>query len=172
MLNAEQHAIWVTEQLSKWHRHSLEVRDREMLLHETNKQLRALATEALDRPETRRRIENQALAEQANGRRLSGLVVAGEDLVRQAMRNPEIGVGHLEKWAEMLQILKDIAGNRMPSVADLLKQASSAPSVAANSPGQPTKMAGQVRASGSGKPSEATQGWAEAGARRPAGRRP
>ena len=40
------------------------------------------------------------------------------------MRNPEIGVGHLEKWAEMLQILKDIAGNRMPSVADLLKQAS------------------------------------------------
>ena len=40
------------------------------------------------------------------------------------MRNPEIGVGHLERWAEMLQILKDISGNRMPSVADLLKQAS------------------------------------------------
>ena len=43
VLNAEQHALWVTEQLSKWHRHSLEVRDREMLLHETNKQLRALS---------------------------------------------------------------------------------------------------------------------------------
>jgi hypothetical protein len=157
VLNAEMHAIWVTEQLSKWHRHSLEVRDREMVLHETNKQLRALAAEELDRPDTRRRIENQALAEQANGRRLSGLVVAGEDLVRQAMRNPEIGVGHLEKWAEMLQILKDIAGNRMPTVADLLKQASSAPSVAANTPGQPTKMAGQIRAGGSGKPSETTK---------------
>ena len=152
MLNAEQHAIWLTEQLSKWHRQSLEVRDREMQLHETNKQLRALIAEELDQPETRRRIENQALAEQANGRRLSGLVVAGEDLVRQAMRNPEFGVGHLEKWAEMLQILKDIAGHRMPSVADLLKQASQAPpSVAANPPGQPTKMAGQVRASGSGQ---------------------
>jgi hypothetical protein len=47
------------------------------------------------------------------------------------MRNPEIGVGHLEKWAEMLQILKDISGNRMPSVADLLKQASQAPATAA-----------------------------------------
>ena len=63
------------------------------------------------------------------GRRPSGRTAAGsrawstsgEDLVQQAMRNPEFGVGHLEKWAEMLQILKDIAGNRMPSVADLLQ---------------------------------------------------
>ena len=131
VLNAEQHAIWLTEQLSKWHRQSLEVRDRELQLFETNKQLRALAPDELDRPETRRRIENQAAAEHTNGRRLSNLVVSGEDLVKQAMRNPEFGVGHLEKWAEMLQILKDISANRMPSVADLLKQASQAP-VAAN----------------------------------------
>ncbi len=40
VLTAEQHAIWLTEQLSKWHRQSLEVRDREMQLFETNKQLR------------------------------------------------------------------------------------------------------------------------------------
>jgi hypothetical protein len=130
VLNAEQHAIWVTEQMSKWHRQALEVRDREMALHETNKQLRALPPGELDRPETRRRIENQAQAEQANGRRLSGLVDAGEDLVRQAMRNPEIGVGHLETWAEMLQILRDIAGNRMPSVAGLLRQAAGSPVLA------------------------------------------
>src|SRR5262249_36143211 len=62
-----------------------------------------------------------------------------------------------ETWAEMLQILRDIAGNRMPSVAGLLKQASDAPRVAASMPGQPTKMAGQVRSSGAGKPSEATK---------------
>ena len=60
------------------------------------------------------------MAERSNGRQLSGLVVSGEDLIKQAMRNPEFGIAHLEKWAEMLQILKDIAGNRMPSVADLL----------------------------------------------------
>ena len=75
VLNAEQHAIWVTEQLSKWHRQSLEVRDKEMQLYETNKQLRALAAEELDRPETRRKIENQAAAERTNGRRLIGLTV-------------------------------------------------------------------------------------------------
>jgi hypothetical protein len=152
VLNAEQHAIWLTEQLSKWHRQSLEVRDREMQLHETNKQLRELSAVELNEPDARRRLENQAGAERANGRRLSNLVATGEDLVRQATRNPEFGVGHLEKWAEMLQILKDISGNRMPSVADLLKQASQAPAVAASTPRPQAPMAGQVRNAGSGSP--------------------
>jgi hypothetical protein len=155
VLNAEQHAIWLTEQLSKWHRQALNVRDIELGLFEANKQLRALSPQELDRAESRRRIENQAAAERANGRRLSGLVLSGEDLLRQAMRNPEFGVGHLEKWAEMLQILKDISANRMPSVADLLKQASAAPTVASRANrGTRAPMAGQVRASSAGAPSQ------------------
>ncbi len=156
VLSAEQHAIWVTEQLSRWHRQSLEIRDRELQLHETNKQLRSLSAEDLDRPENRRRIENQAAAERGNGRRLAALVGSGEDLVRQAARNPEIGVGHLETWAQMLQILKDISGNRMPSVADLLKQAAQSPSpaLASNPTGNRTRLAGQARAAGSGAPAE------------------
>jgi hypothetical protein len=145
VLNAEQHAIWVTEQLAKWHRQSLEIRDKELQLYETNKELRGLSAEELDRPETRRRIENQATAERVNGRRLSNLTADGKELLRQAARNPEIGVGHLDKWAEMLQILNDIAANRMPSVADLLKDASQAPRVAAQR-GKSGPMAGQSRA--------------------------
>jgi hypothetical protein len=152
VLSPEQHAIWLTEQLNKWHRQSLEVRDREMQLYETNKQLRALSPRELDRPDTRRRIETQAAAEWANGRRLSNLVRTGEDLVQQATRNPEFGVGHLEKWAEMLQILKEIAANRMPSVADLLKQASQAPQMAANQSGNKSAMVGEVRSLAAGKP--------------------
>jgi hypothetical protein len=158
VLSAEQHAIWVTEQLSRWHRQSLEVRDRELQLFEANKQLRALPTEELDRPETRRKIENQAVAERTNGRRLSNLVMTGEELVKQAMRNPEFGVGHLEKWAQMLQILKDISANRMPSVADVLTQASQAPTVTMNSPSNRTMMAGQARANKAGGPSEPKKG--------------
>ena len=154
ILSAEQHAIWLTEQLSKWHRQSLEVRDREMQLYETNKQLRALAPEELDRPDTRKKIEAQSSSERANGRRLSGLVMTGEDLVKQAMRNPEFGVGHLERWAEMLQILKDISSNRMPSVADLLKQASQAEKALAVAPSNNAPMAGNIRATGQPKPSE------------------
>ncbi len=156
VLNAEQHAIWVTEMLSKWHRQSLEVRDKEMALHETNKALREMSPSELDQPENRKKIEGQAAAERANGRRLSNLTLNGEDLVKQAMRNPEIGVGHLEKWAEMLNILKDISGNRMPSVADLLKQASQAPKTASNSesPSNKAPKAGETRASAAGQPTE------------------
>lgn len=144
VLTAEQHSIWITEQLSKWHRQSLEVRDREMALHATNQQLRMLSNEELDLPENRQRLDAQANGERANGRRLTALVGSGEELVRQAMRNPEFGVGHLEKWAEMLQILKDISGNRMPSVAELLKQSAKAPGeVAQASPSKPSVTAGQ-----------------------------
>jgi hypothetical protein len=153
VLNPEQHAIWLTEQLNKWHRQSLEVRDREMQLYETNKQLRALSPRELDQPETRRRIETQAGAEWANGRRLGNLVRTGEDLVQQATRNPEFGVGHLEKWAEMLQILKEISANRMPSVADLLKQAAQAPQMAGNQSSKKSAMVGEVRSLAPGKPS-------------------
>jgi hypothetical protein len=150
VLNAEQHAIWLTEQLSKWHRQSLEVRDKELQLYDTNKQLRSLAAEELDKPEVRRRIENQSAAERTNGLRLTNLVGTGEDLVQQAMRNPEFGVGHLEKWAEMLQILKDIAANRMPSVADLLDQASQSAVASAGTKGDKAAMAGMVRDTRSG----------------------
>lgn len=153
VLNADQHALWLTEQLSKWHRQALEVREREMQLHEANKQLQELSSQELNEPAARRRIENQSAGERANGRRLSNLVSSGEELVRQATRNPEFGVGHLEKWAEMLQILKDIAANRMPSVADLLKQAAQAATVAMNSPSDPSPGVGQVRASAAASPS-------------------
>jgi hypothetical protein len=150
ILNAEQHAIWLTEQLSKWHRLALDVRDKELQLFETNKQLRALSADELNDADTRRRIESQADAERTNGRRLTNLVGSGEELVKQAMRNPEFGVGHLEKWAEMLQILKDISANRMPSVADLLKQAAQAPGARQAAP-KSGPIAGQARIASPGK---------------------
>jgi uncharacterized protein YdbL (DUF1318 family) len=76
--------------------------------------------------------------------------MTGEELIKQALRNPEIGVGHLEKWAEMLQILKDIAGNRMPNVADLLKQAAQSPGAVATAATKAGPVAGQIRSSGGG----------------------
>nr|MDQ3333413.1 hypothetical protein [Planctomycetota bacterium] len=155
VLDAEQHAIWITAQLGRWHRMSLEVRDRELQLHEINRELRALPLEELDDPQTRRRIETQSAAERSNARRLTNLTRVGDDLLKQAMRNPEIGVGHLERWAEMMALLKDIAGTRMPSVADLLKDAATAEKVAANVPANGGPKVGQIRASGAGEPKKA-----------------
>lgn len=160
VLGPEQHAIWMTQQLGKWHRRSLEVRDREMRLYETNRELRDLPTEQLDAPETRRQIQRQAAAERANGQRLARLSSAGGNLIRQARRNPEIGVGHLERWAAMLQVLDDISANRMPTVADLLTESARAPSVAgAATPTGP--QAGVHRASRSGGGSEELPAVAE-----------
>ncbi len=138
VLSPDQHAIWLTEQLSKWHRRALEVRDRELQLYETNKRLRALPVESLELSDTRKQIKRQAAAERANGRRLSALTRSGEQLVQMATRNPEFGVGHLEKWAEMLQLLKEISAKRMPTVADLLKDASDEPKLAANTKSSPS----------------------------------
>jgi len=151
VLTPSDHAIWVLEQLSKWQRESLEVRDRELQLLDTNRKIRDLSEDDLNKEETRRKIEQQASAETANGRRLKNLTGRGEELLRQAARNSEIGVGHLEKWAEMHQILKDIAANRMPSVADLLKQAKDEKKIAksANAQSKSGQAVGQSKDSAS-----------------------
>ncbi len=171
ILTPDQHAVWMTEQLSKWHRQALDVRDRERQLYERNKELRSMDPADLASDELRREVERQASAEESNGRRLSRLGELGDELVRTASRNPEIGVGHLERWAEMLQVLKDLSENRMPSVANLLSEAAENPMKLAggepSKPGSSSKpgpkpgggpKAGQSRTAKSGSPAEAAQG--------------
>ena len=51
--------------------------EREQQLHQTNKELRALSAAELDRPENRRRVSQQAAAENANASRLDSLTQAG-----------------------------------------------------------------------------------------------
>lgn len=145
VLSPSDHAMWVLQQFNRWQREAMEVRDREIQLLEGNKRLRQMSSDELAREETRKQIEQQAAAEQANARRLSGLTSRGEELLRQAARNSEIGVGHLEKWAEMQKILKDISANRMPSVANLLKQAAKQPSPASPQNNNNPKIAGSNR---------------------------
>jgi hypothetical protein len=61
------------------------------------------------------------------------------------MRNPEIGVGHLDQWAEMVRLLQEISESRMPSVAKLLQQASQGEAAEAQPPGKDPPQAGQNR---------------------------
>ncbi len=150
VLDPQQHAIWITSQLTRWHRMSLDVRDREMQLHESDEQLRSLPSDELNHPENLQKLAAQSERERVNGRRLASLVQNGEGLLKEAMRNTEIGVGHLDKWAEMMQILKEISGNRMPTVADLLKKASEGQATASSSPSEKPRQAGQNRLTQSG----------------------
>jgi hypothetical protein len=140
VLSEDEHAIWMTRRLDEWFKQALEVYEREQQLFQRNLELRGLPTAELDRPETRRKIEAQATAEAAQARRLDALTQRGEGLVQEAARNENFGVDHLEKLADMMQQLKAIHQNRMPSVADLLKQAAAAAAgePSPNGPPQPS----------------------------------
>ena len=127
VLNKTDHALWLTGQFGKWLEAAKESYEREQQLHESNKELRALSAAELDRPENRRRVLQQAAAENANASRLESLTQSGRSLVEQATKNDEFDAKKLESWAAMLKVLKDIAANRMPSVSDLLKQTAGAP---------------------------------------------
>ncbi|HEX4140629.1 MAG TPA: hypothetical protein VHY09_09800 [Candidatus Methylacidiphilales bacterium] len=142
VLNKTDHALWLTAQFGKWLEAAKETYEREEQLNATNKELRALSPADLDRPENRRRVAQQAAAENANASRLDSLNSAGRNLVQQAMKNDEFDAKRLETWATMLKTLQDIANNRMPSVSDLLRQTASAPTGAPN-PAQTTPQSPQ-----------------------------
>ncbi len=126
VMTPDQHSIWLNQQLRKWFARAEEVYKREQALHDVNRRLRSLPPEQLDRPETRQEIERQAAAEQANASRLEAVTQSGRELLKEASKNKEIGVGHLETLADALLKLDDLAQKKMPSVADLLQKAASA----------------------------------------------
>jgi hypothetical protein len=141
VLNKTDHALWLTEQFGKWLEAAKESYEREEQLNATNKELRALSPQELDRPENRRRVSEQAAAENANASRLASLNASGRNLVEQATKNDEFDAKRLESWATMLKSLQDIAANRMPSVSDLLRQTAGAPTGAPNPSNMPPPTA-------------------------------
>ena len=127
VLTPAEHFKWLVGQMELWMGAAQEVHDKELQLHETNRELRDLSPEALDDPAQRRKLQNQAAAERANAARLDSLIELGTELVQEATKNEEFDPNQLESWAEILKKLEEIAGQRMPSVADLLARAAEAP---------------------------------------------
>ena len=127
VLTPAEHFKWLVGQMELWMGAAQEVHDKELQLHQTNRELRDLPPEALDDPAQRRKLQNQAAAERANAARLESLIQHGAALVQEAMKNEEFSPDRLESWAEILKKLEEIAGEKMPSVADLLAQAAEAP---------------------------------------------
>ena len=163
VLDSTDHALWLTEQFGKWLDTARESYEREQQLHQINKELRALAAAELDRPENRRKIARQAADEEANASRLDSLNDSGRKLVEMGTRNPEFDAERLESWATMLQMLDDIAEKRMPSVADLLKESSSAAGAKPGEQGKPNESPQNTASASSpdaekGKPGEQSEG--------------
>ena len=134
VLTPAEHFKWLVGQMELWMGAAQEVHDKELQLHETNRELRDLSPEALDDPAQRRKLQNQAAAERANAARLDSLIELGTELVQEATKNEEFDPNQLESWAEILKKLEEIAGQRMPSVADLLARAAEAPGLNSGQP--------------------------------------
>ncbi len=134
VLTPAEHFKWLVGQMELWMGAAQEVHDKELQLHETNRELRDLPPEALDDPAQRRKLQNQAAAERANAARLERLIQLGTELVQEATKNEEFDPNQLESWAEILKKLEEIAGQRMPSVADLLARAAEAPGQSSRQP--------------------------------------
>jgi len=126
VLSSAEHFKWLTEQISRWAGAAQEVYDKELQLHETNKELRDLPSESLDDPAARKQIRQQAAAERANAAQLDALIGMGKELVQEAAKNKEFEADQLDAFAETLKQLEQIAGDQMPSVAELLQQAAEA----------------------------------------------
>lgn len=126
VVDKAEHALVLNTRLAQFRQRANEVRDREMALLGTNKELRTLPSERLLDEDVRSQLAGQAAAEEANARRLERLVEEGAELVREAMKNPDFEAATLEALAEDLQTLGEIAASRMPSVAELLDKAAAA----------------------------------------------
>lgn len=149
VLSPADHAIWMSEQLRRWASRADDVYEEEMRLHVANRELRMLTAEQLGQQEVQQQLEQQVAAEKANTNRLTGITQQGQTLINQALRNPEMLVGHLETWAAALKQLEAIAGQRMPSVAALLQDAASK---------NADRMQKQAAAGAGGKPAAAKPG--------------
>lgn len=165
VLSPSDHFKWLTARMNQWVSAAQEVHDTELQLHRINAELRALSPEALDEPGRRKQIQDQAAAEMANAAALDSLIETGAGLVQEAVKNREFDPGQLEAWADMLERLETVAGQRMPSVAQLLERAAAAPGqpdapaedTDAASPKPPEDaMASADSPTEAGKPGEAT----------------
>jgi hypothetical protein len=145
VMDPADHFQWLTEQMGQWAKAAQEVYEKELQLHQINQELMKLSPEALQEPGQKQQIQTQAAAEKTNAAKLETLVDIGKELVQDAARNDEFDPDQLDTWAEMLQSLKQISQEQMPSVADLLDQATQAPGPASKEveeaplPGEPSQ---------------------------------
>ncbi len=170
VLAPAEHFKWVIGQMQRWAGAAKDVHDKELQLHQTNRELRDLPAEALDDPAQRKKLQNQAAAERANAAKLDSLIETGMGLLQEAAKNDEFDAGQLDSWTEMLKQLEEIAGKKMPSVANLLAQASEAQGQSSNpSPsGEPTNPSqtdptqqGNQTPNGKSQPSDSKSGKSE-----------
>ncbi|MCO8120153.1 hypothetical protein NHH03_00265 [Stieleria sp. TO1_6] len=125
VLSTDEHAVWIAGQFDRWRQSAMDVRDQELNLFQRNRELSQVAAEQRDAA-WRQAVAQQSEAEAFNGRQLQTLAKEGENLLRQAARNDAVATEYVETLAETLATLQGMAQDRMPQLAERLKQAAAA----------------------------------------------
>ncbi|MCS7467803.1 hypothetical protein NZK35_14215 [Stieleria sp. ICT_E10.1] len=147
VLTADEHAVWIAGQFARWRQAAMDVRDRELNLFSRNRELAEVAVAERD-DQWRAAVAEQARAEAFNGRQLEALTGEGEALLRQAARNDQVDVDYVEKLAATIQTLQEMSDDRMPRVADLLRQAAEQAAEQAEEESKFAELAGQESSQG------------------------
>lgn len=96
---------------------------KELQAFEKNQRLDRLDGEALQDDENRERIAAQEQAEAENTRRMEELTERMEELMKDAVRNGEINKDTMQKMAEALKSMQELAREDMPAVQQKLSDA-------------------------------------------------
>jgi hypothetical protein len=122
VLSPEDHAVWIAGQFAKWRLAAMDVRDRELSLFQQNLDLARTESDQRDR-RWRNQVLQQARDEERNARQLRATTEEGKWLMQQAARNDQVDADDVEQLAGTVETLQELAGQKMPRVADLLNQA-------------------------------------------------
>ena len=122
VLSANDHAIWLSNQLERWQQSALDLRDQELQLFQRNQTLYSQPAHRRD-ADWAEQVFRQAREETINARQLRQVAAEGKRLLQMAARNQRVEVQELETLATSVSALNKMANQQMPEVSKLLKQA-------------------------------------------------
>lgn len=92
-------------------------------LWDENKNLQMQDDKGIESKETEAKLGEQADAEKANAQAMDQLQQEMKDLLKDAMRNSQIPPEAMKDWAEMAQVMQQIAQQDMPQASQKMQQA-------------------------------------------------
>lgn len=120
VLTRDEHAQMLKNQFDRQITELEDLARRELDLLEENEQLEKLDGTELQKEDNRKRLEEQQGEEAESERRMEDLKLRMEQLLKDATRNGDIDKKTIQKMAESLKSMQELAENDIPKVGDEL----------------------------------------------------
>lgn len=133
ILSREEHARMVQEQFDRLLADLEDLTRRQESLGEENRRLQQLAPEKLAADETGKQLGEQAADQAGNAEKLERLAQRSAEILRDALRNPDLPTDLLQEWTKNLETMHHLAQQDMPRASQGLKAAQQKQSAAPRS---------------------------------------